>query len=83
MRISNARRADLKAHEATARKAAKRNAFSHGAVIASVGVGGAADIARAATRHAPDKKSGLIHCRPGGHASCPNPPTCSNRMARN
>ncbi|CDN51703.1 Hypothetical protein RG540_PA10270 (plasmid) [Neorhizobium galegae bv. orientalis str. HAMBI 540] len=47
-RISDARRADLKAHEATARKAAKRNAFWHGAVIASVGVGGAADIARAA-----------------------------------
>ncbi|KAA9382317.1 hypothetical protein NOJ05_28960 [Neorhizobium galegae] len=45
-RISDARRADLKAHEATA---AKRNAFSHGAVIASVGVGGAADIVRAAT----------------------------------
>jgi hypothetical protein len=31
MRISDARRADLKAHEATARKAVKRKAFPHGA----------------------------------------------------
>ncbi|GCA49434.1 hypothetical protein KGO5_01880 [Sinorhizobium sp. KGO-5] len=30
MKISDARRADLKAHEATARKAAKRKAFPHG-----------------------------------------------------
>ncbi|MHC2258293.1 hypothetical protein [Sinorhizobium meliloti] len=30
MRISDARRADLKAHETTARKAAKRKAFPHG-----------------------------------------------------
>lgn len=31
MRISDARRADLKAHETTARKAVKRKAFPHGA----------------------------------------------------
>ncbi|UIL30378.1 aldehyde dehydrogenase family protein (plasmid) [Rhizobium leguminosarum] len=54
-----------------------------GAVIASVGVGGAADIARAATEARAAQKSGPRHCRPSGRASCPKPPICSSRMARN
>ncbi|WP_394890194.1 hypothetical protein ACG873_02215 [Mesorhizobium sp. AaZ16] len=50
MRISDARRADLKAHEATARKAAKRNAFPHGADDEPIRSGDPAAMQRIVTR---------------------------------
>lgn len=50
MRISDARRADLKTHEATARKDVKRKAFPHGADDEPIRSGDPAAMQRIVTR---------------------------------